>query len=95
VAESREFPELGRKFWQLGPGRLQGFLARYLEDAKRQGILDVDDPAREAARLFGQLGGRYVLPMLTGIRKRPSEAEVSRGVEEIVAEFVVSRRRRS
>jgi len=95
VAESREFPELGRKFWETGPGRLEGVLTRYLEDANRRGLLEVDDPARLAARLFGQLSGLYVLPMLAGIRKRPSEAEIRRDVDDVVAEFVASRRRRS
>ena len=95
VAESREFPELGRRFWEAGPGRLEGALTRYLEDAKRRGLLEVDDPARLAARLFGQLSGLYVLPMLAGIRKRPSEAEIRRDVDDVVAEFVAGRRRRS
>ncbi len=90
-----EEPELGRKFWETGPGRLEGVLTRYLEDANRRGLLEVDDPARLAARLFGQLSGLYVLPMLAGIRKRPSEAEIRRDVDDVVAEFVASRRRRS
>jgi TetR/AcrR family transcriptional regulator, mexJK operon transcriptional repressor len=92
VAESREFPELGKKFWDTGPGRIQGVLARYLEDAKRRGILDIDDPARVAARLVGQITGLYLLPLLAGIRNPPSEAEIRRDVDAIVADFVAPRR---
>jgi AcrR family transcriptional regulator len=95
VAESREFPELGRKFWENGPGRIQGALTLYLEDAKRRRTLRVDDPARDAARLVGQITGLYLLPLLAGIRNPPSEAEIRRDVDEIVGEFVASRRRES
>jgi hypothetical protein len=95
VAESREFPELGKKFWETGPGRMEGLVARYLEDAKRRGILDVDDPARVATRLVGQVTGLYLLPMLAGIRSRPSEAEIRRDVDDIIAGFMASRRRRT
>jgi TetR/AcrR family transcriptional regulator, mexJK operon transcriptional repressor len=92
VAESREFPELGKKFWENGPGRVQGVLTLYLEDAKRRRRLRVHDPARDAARLVGQITGLYLLPLLAGIRNPPSEAEIRRDVDEIVGEFVGSRR---
>jgi AcrR family transcriptional regulator len=95
VAESRKFPELGKKFWETGPGRIEGLLARYLEDAKRRGVLDVDDPAGAAANLIGQLAGLYLLPMLAGVRKRPSEAEIRRGVDDVIAGFMASRRPRT
>jgi TetR/AcrR family transcriptional regulator, mexJK operon transcriptional repressor len=93
VAESREFPELGRKFWENGPGKLELFLARYLAEARRRKLLDVADPARAAARLAGQLTGLYLLPMLTGIRGRPSEAEIRRDVDALIAGFLAAVRR--
>jgi len=95
VAESREFPELGKKFWETGPGRIEAVVARCLADAKRRGLLDVDDPAREAASFVGQLAGLYLLPLLAGIRKRPSDAEIRRGVDDVVAGFMASRRPRA
>jgi TetR/AcrR family transcriptional regulator, mexJK operon transcriptional repressor len=94
VAESREFPELGKKFWEHGPARIEGLLARYLADAKRQGILDVDDPARVAARLVGQVTGLYLLPMLAGVRGRPSEAQIRRDLDDLVAGFLATVRRK-
>src|SRR5262249_22356576 len=68
VAESREFPELGRKYWETGPGKIQDLFARRLEDASRKGRLNLDDPARAARRLVGQLDGPYVMPILAGVR---------------------------
>jgi AcrR family transcriptional regulator len=94
VAESREFPELGKKFWEAGPARFEGLLARYLEGATRQGLLHVDDPARVAARLVGQITGLYLLPLLAGVRNRPSEAEIRRDVDAVVAGFMASQRRK-
>jgi AcrR family transcriptional regulator len=94
VAESREFPEVGKKFWDTGPGRIEAFVALYLADAKRRGLLDVDDPARVAASFVGQLAGLYLLPLLAGIRKRPSETEIRRGVDDVVAGLMASRRPR-
>ena len=95
VAESREFPEVGKKFWETGPGRIEAFVAGYLADAKRQGRLDVDDPARVAASFVGQLAGLFLLPLLAGIRKQPSEAEIRRGVDDVVAGIIASRRPRN
>jgi TetR/AcrR family transcriptional regulator, mexJK operon transcriptional repressor len=94
VAESQEFPELGQKFWEAGPGRIEAGLARYLAEAKRQGKLDVEDPARAASRLVGQIMGLYLVPLLAGVRARPSEVEIQRDVDEIVAGFLASLRRK-
>jgi predicted oxidoreductase len=94
VAESGEFPELGRKFWETGPGKIQELFARRLEDARRKGQLDVDDPARAARRLVGQLAGPYVMPILAGVRGRPSEAEIRRDVDALVAGFLAAVERR-
>jgi len=92
VAESRDFPEVGKRFWDTGPGRIEAFVAGYLADAKRRGLLDVDDPARAAASLVGQLAGLYLLPLLAGVRKRPSDAEIRHGVDDVVNGFLASRR---
>jgi TetR/AcrR family transcriptional repressor of mexJK operon len=93
VAESREFPELGRKFWETGPGRFETLVARYLADAKRQKLLAIDDPARAASRLVGQVTGMYLLPLLAGVRTSPSDAEVRRDVDALIAGFLASLRR--
>ena len=53
----------------------------------------VDDPPRAAARFVGQLSGLYLVPMLAGVRGRPSEAEIRRDVEELVTGFLATARR--
>jgi TetR/AcrR family transcriptional repressor of mexJK operon len=94
VAEAGDFPELGRKFWETGPARFEALCARYLGEARRQGVLHVDDPVQSAARLTRQLTGLYALPILAGVRGRPSEAEIRRDLDEIIAGFLATARRR-
>ena len=88
LAESRDFPELGDKFWTTGPGKLEAFVAEYLGEAKRRGVLDVKDPPRTAARFIGLTMGMYLLPMLLGSRGRPSAREMREDLEEVVAGFL-------
>ena len=61
-----------------------------LECVSARGARNVYGPAR-----VGQLAGLYLLPLLAGIRKRPSEAEIRRGVDDVVAGFMASRRPRT
>jgi TetR/AcrR family transcriptional repressor of mexJK operon len=92
VAEAHDFPELGRKFWETGPGKLEAFVASYLADAKRRRLLQVKDPQREAARFIGLAMGPYLLPMLLGVRGRPADAEIRRDLQDVVAAFLASLR---
>lgn len=92
VAESNEFPELGKKFWTTGPGRIDEYVAGYLAEANSRGLLDVKDPGRAAARFVGLVTGLYLLPMLVGIRSRPSERELRRDLDEVVTGFLATLR---
>jgi TetR/AcrR family transcriptional regulator, mexJK operon transcriptional repressor len=93
VAEAREFPELGRKFWESGPAKLETFVATYLADAKKRHVLDVKDPPRAAASFVGLVTGMYLLPMLVGVRGRPSDADIRRDVDDVVTRFLESLRK--
>jgi TetR/AcrR family transcriptional regulator, mexJK operon transcriptional repressor len=95
VAEAREFPELGKKFWESGPARLEAFVAGYFADAKRRRILAVKDPQGAAARFVGLMTGMYLLPMLMGVRGRPSEADLRRDIDELVSGFLSTLRQES
>jgi AcrR family transcriptional regulator len=88
VAEAREFPEIGTWFWEAGPAKLESFVADYLAEAKNRDGLDVEDPRRAAARFIGLVTGMYLLPMLMGVRRRPSHAEIRRDVDEVVSSFL-------
>ena len=88
VAEAREFPELGHKFWTTGPAKMEEFVASCLAEASRSGVLAVKDPSGAAARFVGLVTGLYLLPMLVGVRSRPTEREIRRDLEDVVAGFL-------
>ena len=46
-------PELGRRFFDAGPGYLRSILARLLADAAAQGEIKLDDPKSAAEDLLG------------------------------------------
>lgn len=54
VSECARFPEIGREFFDSGPGLVQETLAGFLIDATRRGALNVDNP-RLAAAQFHEL----------------------------------------
>jgi TetR/AcrR family transcriptional repressor of mexJK operon len=90
VAEAREFPEIGRWFWEAGPAKLTTFVADYLAGAKARRVLAVEDPPRAAARFIGLVTGMYLLPMLVGVRSRPSPAEIRRDIDDVISSFLAS-----
>src|SRR5439155_26764532 len=49
IAEAGRFPELGRIFYERGPGRTIDVLAETFERLAASGVLDVDDPPTAAA----------------------------------------------
>jgi TetR/AcrR family transcriptional regulator, mexJK operon transcriptional repressor len=95
VAETKEFPELGKKFWAQGPAKMEEFVADYLADAHRRGVLHVKDPVRAAERFIGIVAGVYLLPRLVGVRSRPSERELRRELDEVVTGFLATLRAKS
>jgi TetR/AcrR family transcriptional regulator, mexJK operon transcriptional repressor len=88
VSEADDFPQLGKKLWSSGPEKIEAFLARYLAEAHRRGVLDVKDAAHSAALFVGLVMGMYLLPILLTVRKRPSRAEMSRDLDQLVAGFL-------
>jgi AcrR family transcriptional regulator len=93
VAESKEFPELGKRFWNTGPARMVEALTGYLADADRRGLLSVKDPRHAAERFVGLVSGFYLLPLLVAVRSRPSEQEIRRDLDDVISGFLATLRR--
>ena len=49
IGEAGRFPELGRTFYELGPGRTIAALASAFEGFAERGLLELDDAALAAA----------------------------------------------
>src|SRR4051812_36075772 len=91
IAESGRFPELGRLFYERGPGRTIAVLADTFERLAARGVLEVEDPQLAAAH-FNWLIMSSPLneAMLLGREKPPPAAELDRHVRAGVRVFLAA-----
>ncbi|HLG83102.1 MAG TPA: TetR/AcrR family transcriptional regulator [Bradyrhizobium sp.] len=82
--ESGRFPELGRLFYESGPLATIRRLARFLEEARAQRLLEFDDAVVSATQFLSLVRGERPLLTVLGIVDRSSEAidqEIEAGVQ--------------
>lgn len=91
IGEAGRFPELGRTFYEQGPGRTIATLAAVFERLAAQGSLQVDDPLLAAAH-FNWLVMSIPLnqAMFLGEDEPPSPAELSRYADAGVRAFLAA-----
>jgi TetR/AcrR family transcriptional repressor of mexJK operon len=91
IAESSRFPELGRTFYEQGPGRTMSALAAAFERLAARGLLAVDD-ANLAASQFNWLVMAAPLnqAMLLGLDGAASEREIERHANDGVRTFLAA-----
>jgi TetR/AcrR family transcriptional repressor of mexJK operon len=79
IAEAGRFPQLGRTYYERGPGRTAAALAPHLQRLAERGLLRLDDPGTAAAH-FNWLVTSIPLNqvMLCGDAGRPTPAELDR-----------------
>ena len=73
--ESKRFPELGRRFYELGAGRGKALLAEYLAQQTRRGHLREDDPQIMAEQFISLVIGGPVHWYVLGFRASMPQAE--------------------
>ncbi len=82
LAESAQFPELGKTFWGAGPNRVKEYLAAYFVALNQRGMMSVPDADLAALHFIGLVTGPYLLPQLLGVDPPPGEAELERTVAQ-------------
>ncbi|RVV97817.1 TetR/AcrR family transcriptional regulator [Mesobaculum littorinae] len=88
VAESDRFPELGRRFYESGPGMVEVSMCTYFDLAIQRGELSIPDK-RLAAHQFAELCKADIFPrVLFGIQTEFTEAEIDRVVSSAVDMFL-------
>jgi TetR/AcrR family transcriptional repressor of mexJK operon len=93
IGEASRFPELGRTFYEQGPGRTITAIAAAFEGLAERGLLRVDDPVLAAAH-FNWLVMSIPLnqAMLCGDDPRPGPAELERYADAGVRAFLAAYR---
>jgi TetR/AcrR family transcriptional repressor of mexJK operon len=95
IGEAERFPELGRTFYEQGPGRIIAALAPVFERLAARGALQVDDPLLAAAH-FNWLVMSTPLnrAMFLGGDDPPTSAELNRYADAGVRAFLAAYGRR-
>ena len=95
IGESGRFPQLGRLFYERGPGRTIDALAKMFERLAARGVLELEDP-RLAAAHFNWLVMSIPLnqAMLRGEDKPATPAELKRYADAGVRTFLAAYRQR-
>jgi hypothetical protein len=93
IGEAGRFPELGRTFYEEGPGRTIAALAGVFERLAARGVLQVDDP-HLAAEHFNWLIMSSPLnrAMLLGHDETPAPADLNRYADAGVRAFLAAYR---
>jgi TetR/AcrR family transcriptional regulator, mexJK operon transcriptional repressor len=98
--ESPRFPELGERFYELGPGRGVAYLAAYLAEQVERGRLLKEDPSMMAEHLISLITGGQVRWAVLGLfRRKTSSTERQLHIDAVVKVFLrayaTSRRRKA
>ena len=93
IAEAVSFPQLGRSFYELGPGRTIKELTAVFRRLDRRGLLRAPDAAR-AASDFNWLIMSEPLnrAMLLGETDRPAASSINRWADQAVRTFLAAYR---
>jgi TetR/AcrR family transcriptional regulator, mexJK operon transcriptional repressor len=95
IAEAGRFPELGRAFYERGPGRTIAALASVFEQLAAGGALRLDDPALAAAHFNWLIMSAPVnQAMMLGSDSIPGRRELNRYADAGVAAFLAAYRYR-
>jgi TetR/AcrR family transcriptional repressor of mexJK operon len=87
ISESVRFPELGRAFYDNGPGVFRRVFGNWLAEQTAAGRLAVAEPDLAADQFIGLLRGGLYLRATLGLAT-PSDAEIDAAVGSAVAAFV-------
>ena len=91
IAEAGRFPELGRVFYERGPGRTMATLADTFERLAARGVLQIEDPQLAAAHFNWLIMSSPVNEaMLLGREELPSAADLDRHVKTGVRVFLAA-----
>jgi AcrR family transcriptional regulator len=93
IAIAERMPELGRRFYQMGPTSGMGRVARYLEDQVKAGVLQVPDCELAAAQFLDSCKSTIFQALLFNAHERASDERIAYVVATAVRTFLAAYRR--
>ena len=94
IAEAVSFPQLGRSFYELGPGRTINELTSVFRRLDQRGLLHVDDPARAASDFNWLIMSEPInKAMLLGDDEAPEPTSIATWADQAVRTFLAAYRR--
>jgi AcrR family transcriptional regulator len=91
IAEAVTFPQLGRSFFELGPGRTIKELTGVFRRLERRGLLRVPDAARAASDFNWLIMSEPInRAMLLGDYDAPSRSSINRWADHAVRTFLAA-----
>ncbi|MFC3070846.1 TetR/AcrR family transcriptional regulator [Phenylobacterium soli] len=88
IAEAERYPEIGKAFYEAGPGRGSERLADEIRAWVKAGLLEVDDPQMAAFHFTGLCQNRYMKARLCNYVPELSDAEIEAEVAAAVKTFL-------
>jgi len=92
IAIAERMPELGRKFYESGPGKGIAKLAAYISAQVGAGVLVVEDCEVAAAQLMEAYQAMLFKSMVFNFVREPSEEQIGRVVPTAVKVFLAAYR---
>jgi len=93
IAIAERMPELGKRFYAMGPASGMARVARYIEDQVKAGVLAVPDCELAAAQFLDSCKSTTFQPLLLNARERASEERIAHVVATAVRTFLAAYRR--
>jgi len=94
ISIADRMPEIGKIFYETGPAVGIARVARYIEDQREAGVLDVGDCQTAAAQFLDSCQSTIFKPMLFNAAAPPAEQRINHVVGMAVRVFLAAYRRR-
>lgn len=88
AAQSYNFPDLGRRFYEAGPDRSAEAMAAYLKGQAERGVIRVGDPKMAAGTLISSMLNKRLTACLLQAAPIPDEAEREALARNAVSTFL-------
>lgn len=94
VAETSRFPDLGRAYYEAGPGKTKKHIVAMLRQAVEGGVLEIEDFELAAAQLMSLCKSDLFVKQLFSVGGKPTQAEIRRVADGAIKLFFDGYRKR-